>query len=530
MHVAGFFRRLNITQAEADRLLDRAGRWAKDDKVKDRLDAVRNTYSMSEDAPITGGKKLEESMANGKDFVASLQKIWGGEQTGVSKNRLEQMNAKHAVLFNQSGNVVVMTEAKEDGKLQLRYSSAHEFSMLYPQLVQVGVTSKGAAVMKKLGAAWIEHPKRRFYNGIELAPNGKSNEGYYNMWQGFSVEPKAGSWELFKRHLLLLVNNDVEHAKYMLAWMAETVQHPERPIGIAPAFKGEQGTGKSTFAKWFGELFGPHFLHLDSEHRLLGQFNSHLHNAILVLADEAVWAGGKIGLGALKRMITERTLAIERKGMDVINVKNMLHMMVASNEDWFVPVGFDNRRFAVFNVAKDMQNNTKFFGAVEEELFEKGGLAAMLYDLLQYKSDVNLREIPNTDELDRQKKHSMSAKHAWWYEQLQSGAPWSGATEIPREGEFETVYEIDPDTLYAAYVTAVRLGDNRLSPGFQASLSRFIKTVLPDPYPTQVQHAGKRYWVLPSLEQSRKYFDSLFSTKSEWFATDGGDTKVDVPF
>ena len=42
-------------------------------------------------------------------------------------------------------------------------------------------------------------------------------------------------------------------------------QEPHRPIGIALAFKGKPGTGKSTFAKWFGPLFGVHFLHLDSQ-------------------------------------------------------------------------------------------------------------------------------------------------------------------------------------------------------------------------------------------------------------------------
>lgn len=58
--MAGTLRRLGINQAEADRLMERAGKWVKDDKVKDRLDAVRSTYARNENEPATGGKTLAE--------------------------------------------------------------------------------------------------------------------------------------------------------------------------------------------------------------------------------------------------------------------------------------------------------------------------------------------------------------------------------------------------------------------------------------------------------------------------------------
>lgn len=515
--LAGFFRRLNITEAEATLVFDRAGKWAKDDKVKDRLDAVRTTYSISEDVPSTGAKRLEELMESGKEFVQTIYKIWGSDGGGVSNSRLEEMNAKHAVLFNQAGDLIVMTETVEDGMFQLRFSDPGKMGLLYPQPVQVGVTGNGKPIMKPLGNAWLTHPKRRFYRGIELAPNGITNEGYYNMWRGFAVEPKKGDCQLFKRHIMLLANGNKEHARYIWTWMADAVQRPERPSGIALAFKGKQGTGKSTFAKWFGALFGPHFLHLDSEHRLLGNFNAHLHNAIVILADEAVWAGGKVGLGALKRMITEQTLAIERKGMDIINVKNMLHMMVASNEDWFVPLGFDDRRFAVFEVSDEHRNNWSFFESVRKQLFEEGGLSALLWDLQHHKIDLELRLIPSTDERDRQKKQSMSSKHAWWYECLEDGGFWATATIHPERYPGADGYEVDSDALFAHYAQALKLGDNRTSVGFKAGLSRFLSTVLPKNFPDVYQHSdGKRVWVLPSLEISRKCFERLFGTEWRW--------------
>jgi hypothetical protein len=513
--LSGFLRQLSLTHAESERIFERAGQWAKDDRIKDRLDAVRNTYARPEDAPTTGAKKLEELIGDqGKNFVATLHKIWGNDAVGISKTKLEQMNAKHAVVFRQGGKLAIMTEATEDGKRQIRWSSPYDFSILYPQKVQAGVTDKGKTTYKRLGDAWVEHPKRRFYNGVELAPDGKGNPGYYNLWQGFSVEPRKGDWSLFKRHILLLANNNTDHARYILAWLAETVQHPERPIGIALAFKGKQGTGKSTFARWFGELFGPHFMHLDSEHRLLGQFNAHLHNAIVVLADEAVWAGGKAGLGALKRMITEPTLAIEPKGLDVINVKNMLHMIVASNEDWVVPANFDNRRFAIFEVSDEKRNDHKFFGAVEHQLMHEGGLSALLYDLLDFRSEINLREIPDTDELQNQKVHSVDDNLAWLFERLQQGQLCGNPWPVEKPGQ------IQKDMLHSSDFLPF-LERHRKWSRSQRSTETQLGKILSKYTPfkaTEPMKGGKkqRLWEVPPLDECRAFFEKASGMTVRW--------------
>lgn len=396
--------------------------------------------------------------------------------------------------------------------------------------------------MKTRAEAWIEHPKRRFYYGVDLAPEpGRGNKDYYNLWQGFSVEPKQGDWSLYRKHLELLVQGNPEHFAYMMTWMADCVQHPSQPAGICLALKGLPGTGKSTAAKWFGSLFGQHFTHLDSEARLLGNFNAHLHNAIVVLPDEAVWAGGKAGLGALKRLITEDTLMIEPKGLDVIEVDNMIHMFVASDQDWFVPKGMDDRRFAIFEVSDERANDTVFFEAVKAQLFKQGGLAALLYDLLNFKCEIPLRVLPETAESERQKMHTMLPKYQWWYEQLISGAPWVEAIPIPITDTYiktaaridnpdgHELFEVDPTELYGAYVTDLKIADGRVTPGTRSALSRFLQQVLPENLPKTVQHGGKRYWVFPSLEVARQTFDLKTKTRNTW-PEDTEPPPEDVPF
>lgn len=513
----GFLLSLKIPPPVVVPIIEAAAISANDPEVKDRVAFAQSTVAaFLANQAVTGGPKLAELL--GADVIKRI-KIW----YGTSISQIQELNEKHALVFGQNGGLVVLTETEEDGQFQLRFSTPSTMPLLYPRMVTVGESSKGKPIQKTLGQAWLTHPKRRFYQGIELAPNGKANPGYYNLWRGFSVEPKKGSWSLFREHLSLLAGKDPLCEEYILAWMAETVKHPDRPIGIALTFKGDQGTGKSTAAKWFGSLFGIHFMHLDSEQRLLGNFNAHLHNVIVVLADEAVWAGGKAGLGALKRMITEDTLNIERKGVDTMVVKNRMHMMVASNEEWVVPVGFDNRRFAVFKTDPSKQNNVRFFAAVAKELFQQGGLSALLYDLLEWKTDIELRDIPETKELDEQKYRSMHPREAWWYDILCDGNVWRSANPLNTKE-----YAVDPDDLYAEYVMAMQRGSRERNLGMKGALGRFLRQVMPAPYPLSKQESGgnrKRFLVFPSLKMCRDFFSRKY-WKRDWSKETGFENPV----
>ena len=127
--------------------------------------AVVVSRGAGEDAPTTGAKTLAELIGeHGELFVASLRKIWDAEGASATKSLIDKLNEKHAVLFDQGGNFIVITETTEDGRPQVRFSDSPTMSKLYPQPVQVGVTSKGKAITKSLGAAWLEDANRRFYS------------------------------------------------------------------------------------------------------------------------------------------------------------------------------------------------------------------------------------------------------------------------------------------------------------------------------------------------------------------------------
>lgn len=503
---------LQIPDHAALRILEWACRLGGSDRngQEDASQAISSTKAkLASRQPTRGGRSVAELLPvdhTGQRIVRLLRKAYG--TVNEAAEAIEELNQKHAIVWEQSGSIVVLTEDVEDGQPHLRFSRPSDMALLYPDLIPVGTKRNGEPTLKPRGTVWVTHADRRFYRGLEVAPNGRGNPGYYNMWRGFSVEPKRGDWSLFRQHLDLVANHDPDHAQYILAWMAETVQRPDRPIGISLAFKGEQGTGKSTFAKWFGKLFGVHFLHVDSEQHLLGRFNGHLHNAIVVLADEAVWAGSKAGLGALKRMITEDTLNIERKNVNMLSVKNMIHMLVASNEKWVVPTGFDNRRFAIFGTSTKRKNDQAFFGAVQKEL-DSGGLAALLYDLLEFKSDVDLRRIPETRDLQEQKRLSADPEEAWWLEKLHLGYL---QREVDEDGDESGAY-VWPTTIlkvllhddYLKFLKDHNLG-SRSARSTQTQLGMFLRdrTPLGDGQRQLIAGEQKRSWRVPPLDACRR--------------------------
>lgn len=504
--LAGTLKQLGLNEEEAKKILTVAARQANDSKVVDRLRALQDTYHRGEEEPTKGAKALAEGMGNGQAFVTTLRRIWGSGEEGAPTSMVAELNKKHAVIFQQSGDVVVMTEDQDvHGRPFLRFSSPSAFRDLYPQPVIVGYTPRGAKKTKALGSAWFDSPNRRLYEGIELAPNGNANPKYYNMWRGFAVEPKPGSWNCYQDHLYeVICNQNTTLTEYFISWMANTVQKPGHPAETAIAMRGEEGVGKGMVARFFGALFGPHFVQLDSTRHLTGNFNAHLHNAIVVFADEAAWPGDKAGLGALKRLITEPTLSIERKGMDIFTVQNLIHMLMASNEEWVAPVGPEGRRFVVVDANNRYQDNYDYFGKLKKQMEEEGGLSAMLHDLMNYQIKINLRKIPATQALWEQKVLSMQPHQRWWFQALmERGDWWTNRVEAD-------IYLLDYESLVTDYAeTLKKVGQSRISLGTELGMR--VKSLIPDPYPIVFRDTTrKKYWKIPSLQRCREHFMQRF--------------------
>lgn len=370
-------------------------------------------------------------------------------ETPGDSDDLVWMNDRHAVIGNISGKCRVIEEVPDDqlNRTKLTYSSFEDIRNRYSnRKVQVGTSDKGAPVVVDLGKFWLNHPMRRQYDTIKFMPN-QEKEGVYNLWRGFSYAAQPGDCSLFLEHLRVNVCQGVEeNYTYVINWMARVVQFPASPGEVAIVLRGGKGTGKGTVAKYFGALFGRHHVHIGNAKHLVGQFNAHLKDCVSLFADEAFFAGDKQHESVLKMLITEQTIPIEQKGIDVEPYPNYVHLIMASNDPHVIRATGDERRYCVLDIGTRNQQDSAFFGAMDEQM-ENGGYEALLYHLQSIDiTDFNVRKVPQTDALREQKDLSLSREEEWFYQKLQDGRlveqhpKWQGAIPTKQLEEDFTSY------------------------------------------------------------------------------------------
>jgi hypothetical protein len=294
---------------------------------------------------------------------------------------LLELNERHAVIASFGGKCVVIQEIWNPHlkRHSLVKQSFADFGNRYMnRQVQVGTDSKGKAKFQQLGKWWLLHPKRTQYTNVVFSPNGKCDDAY-NLWRGFACEAIPGDCDLYLDHMLNIVcSGNKVFFDYLLSWMARAVQFPDRAGETAVILRGRQGTGKSILVKYFGALFGRHFLQVSDSKHLVGSFNQHLRDIIVLFGDEAFFAGDKKHEGVLKTLITEQFLMSEAKSVDAETVPNFLHILMASNSDWVIPAGMEERRFFVLDVNEKKMQNTTYFKALSDQM-TSGGKEALLH-------------------------------------------------------------------------------------------------------------------------------------------------------
>lgn len=480
-------------------------------------------------AVITGPNEIASSVRDKPNYERYALRQIERAKDEVIDPVLRQFNEKHAVISDIGGKCRIISEVIDTQLKRTRISkqSFEDFRNRYRHIrVQIGVSQEGQPIYKPAGAFWIDHPQRRQYDSIVFAP-GQEVENAYNLWKGFSCQSLPGDkHKSFLEHIRTNVcSGNPEHFKYTIDWMARSVQHPDSPGEVALVMKGKRGTGKSFFAREFGKLWGRHFLQISDSKHLVGSFNSHLRDAVMVFGDEAFFAGDRRHESVLKTLVTEETLVIEGKGVDAEVAPNYTHLILASNEAWVVPAGLDERRFFVLEVGEAHKQDHDYFRGLKDDL-DAGGLENLLYFLLTRNlNDYNVRGVPQTTALMEQKILSMDPETEWFYEMLWEGRVLKEQQDWP--------LKVPAELLYDEYIRRMdqQRRTYRLNP---TSFGRFLSHVMPKGEPrkvrelvdipytnpetgmhTVVKRRGYVYY-LPTLVACRKHWDKYFGGPFEW--------------
>lgn len=433
---------------------------------------------------------------------------------------VERLNAEYALVLVGSGAVVIQDDDDAPSDERLRFLKIEAFRTYFANRFTEIRGGDGKIKTITWADRWLRDSRRREYGGLTFHPDPNGDDGRpdrLNLWRGFSVEAKqGGSYATFRDHLLENVcSGSKDHFRWLFGWFAQMVQQPREKPGTAIVLRGAMGTGKSTVGEVFGSLIEAHHFQVDDPRFVTGNFNSHMARCLLLQADEAMWAGDKAAEGRLKGLVTSAVQMIEAKGVDAIRLPNYVRVLKTTNNDWSVPAGKDERRFAVFDVDPRCAQNHEYFAEMWAEL-DAGGREALLYDLLAFDlSKINLREIPKTAALLEQKTLSLDAVDDWLLDRLSEGRPTRAHDGWPSYVETDALYD---DFIKAADRTGIRRRSGQTA--FGSKIRKILPGIKKDRITVTVDDGATQrramVYHLPPLDECRDTFAAAFGQDFEW--------------
>ena len=449
---------------------------------------------------------------------SALRAIQGARENAIEP-WLEQLNREYAAIESIGGKFRISCERFNEAKerVEVEFHLPDGFRAMWGnKFVEIPQFNKKGELMPQplhvpVGKWWLAHPNRREYRGVVFHPN-KDFPDSMNLWRGFAVAALPGDCSLYLDHIKnVLCKGSVAYYNYLLGWMANAVQNPANPGQTAIVLRGGQGTGKGTFGELFGKLFGTHYKYVSNPKHVTGQFNAMLQDAVLVFADECFAANDKAAESALKSLITESRLRVESKGIDNMEARNCVHLIMATNAQWAISADLDDRRFFVLEVDDSRKVDTEYFGAMRKQM-DEGGYEALLHILMTYDlSDFDVFNCPKTGELRRQQDRSLNEAETFMLHMLEEGrllSTHSGwRTRVLKEALVD-YFRAEFPSFSARVSVNQRLG---------CSLARILGVMSetassPETWTDSRGHvrpssARPKIWVFPSLAECRKLWE-----------------------
>jgi Family of unknown function (DUF5906) len=276
---------------------------------------------------------------------------------------------------------------------------------------------------------WLESRSRREVYGVQYCPNNIGlHQRHLNLWLGWGIDPAPGDCSIVVDHITrVIAGGDGQKAKFILDWCADIVQNPTRKPGVALAFRGSEGTGKTLAGAILRRLLGARNVLINSDKdRLLGRFNSALAGKILIQAEETFFAGDARTTDALKHLITGQTLEIEMKFGRSFEIESFHRLLVTSNHTQVIQASSEARRFVVCDVSDARRGDTAYFNrlyAIADGRDDATARAFMRHlldrDLSNFQPWAAQQQFIDDKALVEQKRLSFSPPLAWLWEVLE---------------------------------------------------------------------------------------------------------------
>lgn len=234
-----------------------------------------------------------------------------------------------------------------------------EFEQAYHNLYCYSYDKKEGMCNRPFPNVWMADPNIRTYHHFEFNPAGTPKD-VYNQFKGFNADRLGGNamlgqegLEVWKEHLMVMCNFDQAGYDYQEKWLAWGIQRPERKIGVAIVYMGEQGSGKGSMAEYYGcVIIGREYMVETSSINdiVTDGFNASTKNKLLVIFDES--SADEANYDKMKNKITGTLQPLRQKYVDTkTNVPDHSNMMFLSNNRLPVIIKPDERRHMIYKTS-----------------------------------------------------------------------------------------------------------------------------------------------------------------------------------
>ena len=305
-----------------------------------------------------------------KDDMNYYDTIKSQNSYEVVKETFELNNFK---VLHPSPMYVTRTPYDKFNKICINRQS--EFKIMYEDLYyteKVGNEKDAKYASFPFISRWLSDPNKKVYDKMEFDPNPNfSNSNIFNLFDGFYASKIMGCKynkeyvDKINELIYYLTGCHEESKKFFIKWMAHGVQKPHLKCEcpIAPLFKSEEGTGKSTIINFYGSILGrTMFLYCNDAGKLLNSdFNGQLMGQLLCNFDETSGKDTFEKADKLKSLISQDELVINEKYMKAFKMNDFTRYIFSTNNLQPVKLTSSNRRYFVNECSTKFKGNSKYW-------------------------------------------------------------------------------------------------------------------------------------------------------------------------
>lgn len=218
---------------------------------------------------------------------------------------------------------------------------------------------------------WLKDANARTYDKVGIyVDESKCPKNVLNLWDKWEIlkhekiddddDYNKKGLEYFLNHIKVLVNYNEELYEFVVMWLGQMFQYTETKT-IELIFVSMEGSGKGLFLHFLKTIMGNKkvFETTNPQRDVFGNFNPLMKDSVLVVFNEANKSNFYNANDMKKALITDKTIIINAKGKDSIEVNsNHRFITFTNNAD---PSSKNKRRDLFIRCSDDKIGNKEYF-------------------------------------------------------------------------------------------------------------------------------------------------------------------------